>query len=337
MREELERAYKQSLLEAIGTQDIPRPSAARPELQVWTCIDDRSGGLRRHLEAADPAHIETLGVAGFFGVPVRYRPIDGRQVMALAPPGCAPEYELVETARPQDSAWLAKWKERRRQLARITTGVENASFLPVLSVLVTAAMAPVSIARMLLLPFPNATQKITDAFHKMVLPAAPPTLFDLPFPAERAAALLAATFIDIGTKSRFAPLVIVLGHGSRSANNPFFAAYQCGACQGREGSTNARLLARLANDGGVRAILAAEYGITIPTDTHFVGGVHSTTYVCEGIRRTAIPNPPLRTLSLLGLHCHSTLRTHPLLPPSDSGPHTHALVGCPQPRPGQFF
>ena len=38
-------------------------------------------------------------------------------------------------------------------------------------------------------------------------------------------------------------------------NNPFIAAYNCGACCGREGGPNARVFARYANDREVSRLL----------------------------------------------------------------------------------
>ena len=80
----------------------------------------------------------------------------------------------------------------------------------------------------------------------------------------------------MGMTGNFARLVVMVGHGSRTENNPYGPALDCGACGGNTGGPSARVLATLLNEPDVRRKLD-ERGIAIPDDTWFMAGEHNTT------------------------------------------------------------
>lgn len=81
---------------------------------------------------------------------------------------------------------------------------------------------------------------------------------------------------SVGIATEQARLVLLVGHGSQTQNNPQRAGLDCGACCGQSGEVNARTLAALLNDQAVRQALP-EYGISLRDDVHFIAALHNTT------------------------------------------------------------
>ncbi len=95
------------------------------------------------------------------------------------------------------------------------------------------------------------------------------------FRIEHQTLLVRQTLTTIGLLDGFAKLVLIVGHGSTSQNNPYESALDCGACGGEQGLVNARVFAAMANRREVRERLSEE-GIRIPEDTWFIPALHNT-------------------------------------------------------------
>src|SRR5690606_12599613 len=114
-----EAAFRTAFLDALdgaAASAGDRPGAGMAHAQVVCCIDARSELLRRHLEAVGP--YETLGSAGFFGTPVRFRPLGSAESYPSAPVLLDPAVEVAEVADPEDlGAAEAALAGRRRRTA----------------------------------------------------------------------------------------------------------------------------------------------------------------------------------------------------------------------------
>ncbi|SCZ66985.1 DUF2309 domain-containing protein [Thiohalomonas denitrificans] len=289
-----ERHYREQIFAALVANHDRGPLAERqqlPEAQLVFCIDDREEGTRRHLEEINPA-LETLGAAGFFGVPINWRGLDDVTVSPLCPVVITPTHEVQERpAGNADREWR-RHKGRREQRLRWKNRLFQGTRLGVLQPAMLSAAAgfaaPLVLIGKVLLParFTAWVEGLRRDFDGVVptdltltadADSPPPTTerprlgFTDDEQAERVAGFLRA----IGLTDRFSPLVVLMGHGSHSQNNPHRAAYDCGACSGRHGGPNARVFAAMANRPTVRERLAAG-GIEVPADTHFIGAEHDT-------------------------------------------------------------
>ncbi len=289
-----ERHYREEFFQAIGAnRERGRWSRRenRPGNQVIFCMDDREESFRRHLEELDPS-IETLGAAGFFGVAMNYRGMDDTKLTALCPIVVTPAHNVEEQPRSGTEAITKRhWRGRlvNQWLASILHhGLRNN---PILSIVVVFISAPFALFGLLAKAFlPKTQQKLISGLAARIAvhvktelsfisrdnntaatPERPRTGFTDKEQIDRVAGFLRNT----GLTSGFAPLVVLMGHGSVSQNNPHLAAYDCGACSGRHGGPNARLFAAMANRPEVRKGLS-ERNIFIPEDTWFIGAEHNT-------------------------------------------------------------
>jgi uncharacterized protein YbcC (UPF0753/DUF2309 family) len=285
-----ERRYRIRTLDAIAAHDLwlRRRGAERKkaDFQVIFCIDEREESMRRHLEELDPG-CETYGVAGFFGAAMYYRGVDEAHYRPLCPVNIKPRHYVVEEPSYSFEEAHRLQMKARRGLGKLShrLHIGTRTFLGGLLTGLVGSAASIPLLMRVLLP--RRTAQIRGLFGRMVVP--PVTQLRLereeaePGPEEghwgftvgEMAGIVEGVLRAIGLTREYSDLVIVMGHGSASLNNPQEAAHDCGACGGARGGPNARAFAQMANDYRVRRELAVR-GLAIPERVHFVGAYHNT-------------------------------------------------------------
>lgn len=262
-----ERRHAQEFLGALAAHR-PRP-APRPRFQAVFCIDERAESLRRHLEEILPA-VETYAAAGFFGVAMYYTGLDDAHPIPLCPVGVTPTHTVSELAAPGASRRGERRRTGRRLAGKLAYDTDLGTRTLVRGTVLSAALGVLSalplVWRVL---FPRAASRLHVPLPEVK------THLDLDFSVEEMARIVGELLEEIGLTEGFCELVLVVGHGSSSLNNPHESAHDCGACGGARGGPNARAFAQMANDARVRAQLAAR-GLEIPARTRFIGAFHDT-------------------------------------------------------------
>ena len=268
--------YRDDLLAQLtGRAPGGASSGGRPAAQLICCIDARSEGLRRHVEAV--GQYQTLGFAGFFAVAIRYRELAGGVPSALCPALLQPRNDITELPAPEAPARAARQLAGRRALAGAETAFHTAKHGPAspfaLAEAAGWAAGPLAAAKTLA---PGPAGALRSRLHRHAAPTAPTTLtVAAGFTADERVLIATAALTMMGLHADFGRLVVLCGHGSSTENNPYAAALDCGACGGNRGAPNARTAAVILNGEDVRSRLA-EAGIVIPSDTWFVAAEHDT-------------------------------------------------------------
>ena len=250
-----------------------------PAVQAVFCIDVRSEVFRRALESACPA-VQTIGFAGFFGLPVSYSPIGSALTRPQLPGLLQPSQCVTDSttgdagatlgqvlARQRRNAlqWRQHWADFRAAPASAFSFVESMGLLYGAKLVTDTLPSAATPARW------EDTGLSAQAALEL-RPRLPQARDDPAAAAEMVKNILTA----MGLIHDFAPLVLLAGHGSQSANNPHAAGLDCGACGGQTGEVNARALADLINTPLIREHLNL-LGIVIPAGTHFLPALHNTT------------------------------------------------------------
>lgn len=268
-----EAGYQRTLFKKLtaGGSGKPEAKSSIPEVQMAFCIDVRSEPVRRHLESANPG-IQTVGFAGFFGLPISFRPLAPGKELPAVPGLLAPTYRYAETTGSgSDDRKLSRSRDQR-ELTRQSVRKAKYNSLSSFTLVETTGLAWAW--KLLKDSFPNYARAKKEAatcthgrlYHRHG--------GDPVTDGERAK-LAEAMLRGMSLVDNFAPVIVFTGHGSHADNNPHQASLACGACGGQNGGVNARLAAELINDPEVRSRLR-DTGISIPETTRAFAAEHCT-------------------------------------------------------------
>ncbi len=267
-----EENYRRSLLSQLRlkAKHVSQPSHT-PLAQIVFCIDVRSEPFRRALE--QQGNYETLGFAGFFGLPIRIQNELTGESYASCPVLITPKHTVRETQLcfMQKDPFLNATK--LKSLKRLYQSLKYTFTTPFTLVETLGFWSGIWMGMRTFFP------RITNKLQTRIRPASHShssslILEDIPLANQYLYAEKALRMM--GLTKNFAPLVVFCGHGSSSTNNAYASALDCGACGGRPGGTNARILAEILNSDLVRQNLKNK-GIIIPNQTHFIAAEHNTT------------------------------------------------------------
>ncbi|MBC54557.1 MAG: hypothetical protein CMQ34_12060 [Gammaproteobacteria bacterium] len=271
-----EISYQDALLTRLCSAPVFRTDPA-VRVQAAFCIDVRSEVIRRHLEAQS-ADIQTLGFAGFFGLPISYEPLGSNACRPQLPGLLAPAMTITDSAG--SSSVDASIAHRRDDRLRASRSWQGFHALPLSAFVIVESMGLSYLAQLVRRTLPGRAAApsdnnmgLTRKDAKSLRPSLDATVAGGP---EGQADIAAQVLTAMGLTRHFARLVLLIGHGSQTQNNPHRAGLECGACCGQKGDINARALAALLNDRAVRRQLLNK-GLDIPDSTWFIAGLHNTT------------------------------------------------------------
>lgn len=283
-----ERRHAVAALGAIAANARLHEEVVEPAFQAVFCVDEREESLRRHLEELAP-RCATLGTLGYFGVAMYFQAADAAHLVALCPVSVRPEHEVLELVEEEHLARHITTAARRRRVGRLAGGLSAGSRTAFRGTLLTASLGILATVPMILrITAPRLAAKLR---RRLARPLSTPRSTRLALDATGApghlpgtrqgfttaemAAIVRTQLEELGLEGKLSPLVLIVGHGSASLNNPQESAHDCGACGGSRGGPNARAFAAMANDPRVRELLTSE-GFVIPDTTQFLGLYHDT-------------------------------------------------------------
>ena len=270
LQDAYEWSYYDQVLNGISKSDSSSQENHQHTFQAIFCIDDRECSVRRHLEAADE-NCETFGTPGHFNVEFYFQPEHSNFHTKVCPAPITPAFLIKESDKTAKNKKDFHFSNKANGLVLGWIYTHTLGFLSVFK-LFASVFKPIKTASFVTSAKHMDPNSILTIESKGEISADGLKIgFTLEEMVERVYQLLSS----IGMIKDFSPLVYFVGHGSSSANNPFYATMDCGACSCRPGSVNARVISFMANKKEVRLELAKR-GVEIPVETQFLGALHDT-------------------------------------------------------------
>ncbi len=269
----------------------------RPSVQAAFCIDVRSEVYRRALETVAPS-VQTVGFAGFFGAFMEFVPLGASEPRIHLPVLLSPGWQGHERIRGGSDHDVEKAIKYRRKSLHGANNWKSFKSSPSSCFSFVESTGLLYGAKLLgdtfgwSRPVPHPAEKghhpgvkgklvptIEAVSHGKNITKTRQKTADSPtvgVPPTNRGGLAELILRAMSMTGNFARLVLLVGHGSSTYNNPYATGLDCGACAGQTGEVSARVIASLLNESTVREELA-EKGIHIPPDTRFIGALHDTT------------------------------------------------------------
>jgi len=273
--DESETQYRTGLLNLLSSEynnDLSSSPKAQPDAQLVFCIDVRSEPFRRSLEAQ--GQYETFGFAGFFGVPVSIENQITGESYHSCPVLLKPAHHIKEVPVPAQQQ-CQDGHQRQQSLKKLYQSLKYNFTTPFALVETIGPASGLWMGLQSLLP--GLAQKLRSMSRHALNPVYQLEAKIEDVPIEEQVAMAGGALQLMGLTKNFAPLVVFCGHGSTTQNNAYATALDCGACGGRHGAPNARILAAILNCVNVRSELLAKANISIPAETYFLAAEHNTT------------------------------------------------------------
>ncbi|MFZ9612973.1 MAG: YbcC family protein [Crocinitomicaceae bacterium] len=268
-QESFEWTYYNHVLNGLKEKSVVLEST--PEMQGIFCIDDRECSIRRYIEDGHPG-VQTFGTAGFFGVEFYFQPHGSSFRTKVCPAPVTPNYLIKEIANESKTSKELHFDARSYGLVfgwimTHTMGFWSglklalAIFKPSMNSVAVSSNGHMHADSTLLIEHTEGLATVDG--------------LQVGYTVDEMTDRIHGLLMSIGLNRDFAPLIYIVGHGSSSSNNTHYAGYDCGACSGRPGSVNARVMCFIGNHPIVREKLK-ERGIDIPLETQFVPVLHDT-------------------------------------------------------------